>query len=197
MLNYILWFLASSSMVDASPTCICPCNPTSTRSQESMRREISTSSTSEKSSPLFNILTTTATNATSASASLSSSVCYCPCSTTSSTSYLLCKYSYRNILAYSQNFLHKWNEKNALSVGILRVIWVKNCRILPVIRSKPNKVLHFIVSARTHPPHLTCCVSMQNRRVRVTSSRPVPPRIRTWARTFGTSSISESLTFFP
>ena len=88
--------------------CVCPCNPASTRSQSNSLRYhstsggIITSSTSEKSSPLSYMLTTTATSTTSTSASLSSSVCYCPCSTTSLPSYL-CKYVYRNRLAYSQN----------------------------------------------------------------------------------------------
>ena len=136
MLNYILWFFsASSSMVDTSHMCICRCNPNSTRSQStsllyhSKSGGISTSSTFDKSSPLFYISTTTVTSTTSASASLSSSVCYCPCSTTSWTSYFLCKYSYRNGFAYSQNFPEKWYEKNALRVGTLQVMWMKNCRI--------------------------------------------------------------------
>jgi len=60
------------------------------------------SSTSDQSSPFADSLTTTATNTSSASSSLSSSVCYCPCSTTSSTSYLSCKYAYRKRLAHSQ-----------------------------------------------------------------------------------------------
>ena len=103
-------------MVDTSPMCVCPCNPASTRSQSTAlpyhsTSENLTSSTLEQS---FYIFATTSTKKTSASASLSSSDCYCPCSTTSSTSYLLCKYSYRNKLAYSQNFLEKWNQKNAL-----------------------------------------------------------------------------------
>ena len=121
-------FIASSSMVDASPMCVCPCNPTSLRSQStpllyhSTSGGASTSSTSKKSSPLFYILTTTATSTTSASAALGSSVCYCPCSTTSSASYLLCKYSYRNRLACIQNVPEKSNENNALSVGTLRVM---------------------------------------------------------------------------
>ena len=88
-----LIFVASSTVIDASPMCSCPCNPTSSRSQKSMRREISTSSTFDKSSPLLNILKTSATSTTSASAPLSSSVCYCLCNNTSSTSYLLCKYA--------------------------------------------------------------------------------------------------------
>ena len=85
--------------------CVSPCNSASTRSQSTSLRHhstsggIITSSTSEKSSPLLYILTTTATGTTSASASLSSSVCYCPCSPTSSTAYLLRKYTYGYRLA--------------------------------------------------------------------------------------------------
>ena len=98
-------FLASSSMIDSSPMCICPCNSTSRKSQKTSLLYHSTSvgiipsSTSEKSSPLVYILTTTATSTRSASSSLSSSVCYCPCSITSSTSYLFCKYPYLERLA--------------------------------------------------------------------------------------------------
>ena len=121
-------FIASSSVVDASPMCVCPCNPTSLRSQSTSSLYHSTSggaspsSNSERSSPLFYILTTTATSTVGASAALGSSVCYCPCSTTSSTSYLLGKYSYRNRLACVENILEKSNEKNALRVGTLRVM---------------------------------------------------------------------------
>ena len=95
--------LVSSSMADTSPMCVCPC--ASTRSQSMSFRYHSTSSgnitssTFKKSSPLLYVLTTTDTNATSAFSSLSSSACYCPCSITSSASYLLCKYPYRNRLA--------------------------------------------------------------------------------------------------
>ena len=64
-----------------------------------VQREVQSPSTSEKRSLLFYLLTTTSTSSTVAPASLSSSVCYCLCSTTSSTSYLLGKYSYRNRLA--------------------------------------------------------------------------------------------------
>ena len=98
-------FTASSCIVDAHPRCICPYNPTSTRSQStsllyrSTSDAINTPSTSEKRSPLFYLLTTTSTSSTGAPASLGSSVCYCLCSTTSSKSYLLGKYSYRNRLA--------------------------------------------------------------------------------------------------
>jgi len=90
--------LASSSMVDATPMCICPCNATSTRSQSisllyrSTSGGISESSTSDQSSPFFDVLTTTAGNTNSDSSS--SSICYCPCSTTSSTSHILCKYAH-------------------------------------------------------------------------------------------------------
>lgn len=101
-------FSASSSMIDATPMCICPCNLTSTTSQStsllhhSTSGAIITSRTSDQSPPSSYILTTTATNTTSASVSLSSSVCYCPCNTTSSTSYMLRKYAYRKRLARSQ-----------------------------------------------------------------------------------------------
>ncbi|XP_020621161.1 protein sidekick-1-like [Orbicella faveolata] len=59
----------SSSMIDATPMCICPCNPTSTRSQStswlyhSTSSAIITSSTSDQSSSSIYILTTTATAA--------------------------------------------------------------------------------------------------------------------------------------
>ncbi|XP_020621165.1 uncharacterized protein LOC110058843 isoform X2 [Orbicella faveolata] len=72
--------MTSSSMIDATPMCIWPCNPISTTSQSisllyhSISGAISTSSTSGRSSPFFYILTTTATSTTSASVSLSSSV---------------------------------------------------------------------------------------------------------------------------
>ena len=85
--------------------CVSPCNFASTKSQSTSLRHhstsgrIITSSTSEKSSPLFYVSTTTATSTTSTSASLSSTVCYCPCSTISSASYLLRKYAYGNRLA--------------------------------------------------------------------------------------------------
>ena len=94
-------FSASSRMTDAIPMCICPCNPTSTRSQStsflfhSTSGAISTSRTSGQRSSSLYILTTTATSTTSASFLFSSSVCYCSCSTTSLTSYVLCKYAYR------------------------------------------------------------------------------------------------------
>ena len=101
-------FSASSSMTDATPMCICPCNPTSKRPQRtsllyhSTSAAISSSNTSDQRSSfsVYN-LTTTTSSTTSASSSLSSSVCYCPCSTTSSTSYMSCKYAYRKWLADS------------------------------------------------------------------------------------------------
>ena len=98
-------FSASSSMTDATPMCICPCNPTSTRYQStsllyhSTSGEISTSRTSGQRSSFFYILTTTASSTTNTSSPLSSSVCYCPCSTTFSKSYMSCKYAYRKWLA--------------------------------------------------------------------------------------------------
>ena len=110
-------FSAASSMVDTRPMCVCPCNPISTRSQSTSLRHyltsgaIITSSTLEKSSPLFYISTTTTTSTTSVPASLRTSVCYCLCSSTSLTTFLLCKYVNRNTLAFSQNFLEKLNEK--------------------------------------------------------------------------------------
>ena len=102
--------LAPYSTVDVSPMCIFLCISTSTRSQSTLllyhstSGSISTSRTSEKNSPLFYLLTTTATSAASALASLSSPVCYCPCSTTASTCCLLCTYWYRKREAYSQTF---------------------------------------------------------------------------------------------
>ena len=95
-------FSASSSMTDATPMCICPCNPTSKRPQRtsllyhSTSAAISSSNTSDqRSSFSVYILTTTTSSTTSASSSLSSQVCYCPCSATSSPSYMSCKYEYR------------------------------------------------------------------------------------------------------
>jgi len=154
---HFVFFLASFSMSDATPLCICPCGSTSTKSQStsslyhstsstistfstsdqsppssyiltttttttsqssplihhSTSSAIITSSTSDQSSPFSDSLTTAATNTSSASASLSSSVCYCPCSTTSSTSYMSCKYAYRKRLVYSQ-FAFLWFFKHLI-----------------------------------------------------------------------------------
>ena len=135
-----VFFSASSSMTDATPMCICPCNPTSTRSQStsllhhSTSGASTTSSTSDQTSSfsVYN-LTTIATSTSSASSSLSSSVCYCPCSATSSTSNMLSKYEYRKRLAAYLNLLPKWNVKYAKRVGSLWEIWMKYYRILLII----------------------------------------------------------------
>ena len=96
---YSVVFSASSSMSDATPMCICPCNPTSTRSQRTSVLYHSTSaaiSTSDQRSSFSNYnLTTTATSTASTPSSLTSSVCYCPCIATSLPSYMSCKYAYR------------------------------------------------------------------------------------------------------
>ena len=86
--------------------CICPCNLASTRSESTslLYQSVNTSSPSEQSSPFSDSLTTNAANTASASAYLSSSVCYCPCSTTSSTSYMSCKYAYRRRLGQLVSF---------------------------------------------------------------------------------------------
>ena len=102
-------FSASSSMVDATPMCICPCGSTSTRSQStsflyhSTSGAIITSSPSDQSSPFYYNIAPNATNTTSASASLGSSICYCPCRTPSSTSFIECKYVCRKRSFHSQN----------------------------------------------------------------------------------------------
>ena len=163
-------FLASSNIVDSSPMCVCPCNPTATRSEttslpsyHSASSGIITSNTLEKSSPLFYILTTTSTSTTNVSPSLSSSVCYCPYSTTSSASYLLWKYAYRKRLAYSQFFARELKWKNAIRFPILRAMWTKNCRILPFIRLIPHKGYVFIFSSireylsKFYPEYFTFC----------------------------------------
>jgi len=95
---HFLFFLASSSMVDATAMCICPCNLSSTRSHRTSLLYHSTSggvissSRFHQSSQAVHNVTTNANNTTSASAASSSSVCYCPCSTATSTSYMSCKY---------------------------------------------------------------------------------------------------------
>ena len=125
-LHFVI-FSASSGIVNTGSMCICPCNPTSTRLHSTLLRyhstsgAISTSSTSEKSSPLLYFLTTTSTNSTSAPDSLRSSVCYCLCSTTSST-YL------------GQNASSSITESLTFFPRVLRAIIMKNYRILPVIR---------------------------------------------------------------
>ena len=94
-------FLASSSMVDVTSMCICPCGSNSTTSQSTSLLYHSTSggvissSPAKQSSQIFYNVATNANYRTSASASLSSSVCYCPCSTATSTSYMSCKYACR------------------------------------------------------------------------------------------------------
>ena len=93
-------FLASSSIVDDTSMCICPCGFSSTTSKRTSvfyhltSGAISTSSFSDQGSPLFYNVTTNASDETSASASLNSFGCYCPCSpTTSSPPYMFCKLS--------------------------------------------------------------------------------------------------------
>ena len=131
-------FSASSSITDATPMCICPCNPTSERSQSTSLLNQTTSSAiltpstpDQRSSFSVDNLTTTATRTTSASSSLSSSVCYCPCSATSSTSNMLSKYKYRKRLADYLNLF--FVVKNSKRVGNLFEIWMKYYKILLII----------------------------------------------------------------
>ena len=94
-----VFFLAASSMVDATPICICPCNLSSMRSQStsllyhSTSGEVISSSGFHQSSQVVHNVTTNGNNTTSASAASSSSVCHCPCSTATSTFYMSCKHA--------------------------------------------------------------------------------------------------------
>ena len=110
---YSVIFLASSSMVDVTSMCICPCDSTSTTSQSTSSLYHSTNSvvissgSSDQSSQIVYNATINGNNTTSASASLSSSVCYCPCSPATSTSYMSCKYACRD-KQFRGNFLENW-----------------------------------------------------------------------------------------